>query len=147
MTRNSLSIFNELRPYTVGFDNAFDVFERMFENDYKLNGGHNGNYPPYNIMRTGDYTYNIELALAGFNKKDINVEYADNTLTVKSIDTEEEDKDGTIYKGISKRKFTRTFTLADDVEVKGAELKDGLLTVSLEKIVPEAKKARSLTIK
>tara|TARA_B100001093_G_scaffold241116_1_gene230876 strand:+ start:767 stop:1210 length:444 start_codon:yes stop_codon:yes gene_type:complete len=147
MTRNSLSIFNELRPYTVGFDNAFDVFERMFENDYKLNGGHNGNYPPYNIMRTGDYTYNIELALAGFNKKDINVEYADNTLTVKSIDTEEEDKDGTIYKGISKRKFTRTFTLADDVEVKGAELKDGLLTVSLEKIVPEAKKARSITIK
>ena len=147
MTRNSLSIFNELRPYTVGFDNAFDVFERMFENDYKLNGGHNGNYPPYNIMRTGDYTYNIELALAGFNKKDINVEYADNTLTVKSIDTEEEDKDGTIYKGISKRKFTRTFTLADDVEVKGAELKDGLLTVSLEKIVPEAKKGRSITIK
>ena len=147
MTRNSLSIFNELRPYTVGFDNAFDVFERMFENDYKLNGGHNGNYPPYNIMRTGDYTYNIELALAGFNKKDINVEYADNTLTVKSIDTEEEDKDGTIYKGISKRKFTRTFTLADDVEVKGAELKDGLLTVSLEKIVPEAKKSRSITIK
>ena len=147
MTRNSLSIFNELRPYTVGFDNAFDVFERMFENDYKLNHGHNGNYPPYNIMRTGDYTYNIELALAGFNKKDINVEYADNTLTVKSIDTEEEDKDGTIYRGISKRKFTRTFTLADDVEVKGAELKDGLLTVSLEKIVPEAKKARSITIK
>ena len=147
MTRNSLSIFNELRPYTVGFDNAFDVFERMFENDYKLNHGHNGNYPPYNIMRTGDYTYNIELALAGFNKKDINVEYADNTLTVKSIDTEEEDKDGTIYKGISKRKFTRTFTLADDVEVKGAELKDCLLTVSLEKIVPEAKKARSITIK
>ena len=147
MTRNSLSIFNELRPYTVGFDNAFDVFERMFENDYKLNHGHNGNYPPYNIMRTGDYTYNIELALAGFNKKDINVEYADNTLTVKSIDTEEEDKDGTIYKGISKRKFTRTFTLADDVEVKDAELKDGLLTVSLEKIVPEAKKARSITIK
>ena len=147
MTRNSLAIFNELRPYTVGFDNAFDVFERMFENDYKLNHGHNGNYPPYNIMRTGDYTYNIELALAGFNKKDINVEYADNTLTVKSIDTEEEDKDGTIYKGISKRKFTRTFTLADDVEVKGAELKDGLLTVSLEKIVPEAKKARSITIK
>ena len=147
MTRNSLSIFNELRPYTVGFDNAFDVFERMFENDYKLNHGHNGNYPPYNIMRTGDYTYNIELALAGFNKKDINVEYADNTLTVKSIDTEEEDKDGTIYKGISKRKFTRTFTLADDVEVKGAELKDGLLTVSCERIVPEAKKARSITIK
>ena len=149
MTRNSLSIFNDLKPYTVGFDNAFDIFERMFENDFKLNGNAMGNYPPYNIMRTGDYTYNIELALAGFNKKDINVEYADNTLTVKSIDTDkgEDDKDGTIYKGITKRKFTRTFTLADDIEVKGAELKDGLLTVSLEKIVPEGKKARSITIK
>ena len=149
MTRNSLSIFNELKPYTVGFDNAFDVFERMFENDFKLNGGHMGNYPPYDIVRTGDYTYNIQLALAGFGKKDIDVEYKDNTLTIKSMHPKGEtgEKAGTIHKGISKRKFTRTFTLADDVEVKGAELKDGLLTVSLEKIVPEAKKARSITIK
>ena len=119
----------------------------MFENDFKLNGNHLGNYPPYNIVRTGDYTYNIELALAGFGKKDIDVEYADNTLTVKSIHTDEEEKEGTIYKGISKRKFTRTFTIADDVEVLGAELKDGLLTVELEKIIPEHKKPRSITIK
>ena len=149
MTRNSLSIFNELRPYTVGFDNAFDVFERMFENDYKLNHGHNGNYPPYNIMRTGDYTYDIQLALAGFGKKDIDIEYADNTLTIKSIHAKEEEdkKEGTIYKGISKRQFTRSFTIADDVVVNGAELKDGLLTVSLEKIIPEEKKPRSIAIK
>ena len=136
MTRNSPSIFNQLRPLTIGFDHTFDVFERMFENDFKLNGNHLGNYPPYNIVRTGDYTYNIELALAGFGKKDIDVEYAD-----------EEEKEGTIYKGISKRKFTRTFTIADDVEVLGAELKDGLLTVELEKIIPEHKKARTITIK
>ena len=69
MTRNSLSIFNELKPYTVGFDNAFDIFERMFENDFKLNGGHMGNYPPYDIVRTGDYTYNIQLALAALYTK------------------------------------------------------------------------------
>ena len=74
MTRNSPSIFNQLRPLTVGFDHTFDVFERMFENDFKLNGNHLGNYPPYNIVRTGDYTYNIELALAGFGKKDIDVD-------------------------------------------------------------------------
>ena len=147
MTRNSPSIFNQLRPLTIGFDHTFDVFERMFENDFKLNGNHLGNYPPYNIVRTGDYTYNIELALAGFGKKDLDVEYADNTLTVKSIHTDEEEKEGTIYKGISKRKFTRTFTIADDVEVLGAELKDGLLTVELEKIIPEHKKARTITIK
>ena len=118
MTRNSPSIFNQLRPLTIGFDHTFDVFERMFENDFKLNGNHLGNYPPYNIVRTGDYTYDIQLALAGFGKKDIDIEYADNTLTI-----------------------------ADDVEVLGAELKDGLLTVELEKIIPEHKKARTITIK
>ena len=148
MTRNSLSIFNQLRPLTVGFDDHFDIFERMFENDFKLNGTHAGNYPPYDIVRTGDYTYNIQLALAGFGKKDIDVEYKDNTLTIKSIHkTDEDAQDGTIHKGISKRKFTRTFTLADDIEVQGAELKDGLLTVSLEKIIPEGKKARTIQIK
>ena len=88
------------------------------------------------------------MALAGFGKKDIDVEYKDNTLTIKSIHkTDEDAKDGTIHKGISKRKFTRTFTLADDIEVQGAELKDGLLTVSLEKIIPEGKKARTIQIK
>ena len=147
MTRNSLTLFNQLRPHTVGFENAFDIFDRMFENDFKLNGGHMGNYPPYDIVRTGDYTYSIQLALAGFGKKDIDVEYADNTLTIKSIHKKDEEAEGTIHKGISKRQFTRTFTIADDVEVQGAELKDGLLTVSLEKIIPDAKKPRSITIK
>lgn len=148
MTRNSLTLFNQLRPHTVGFENAFDIFDRMFDNDFKLNGGHMGNYPPYDIVRTGDYTYNIQLALAGFGKKDIDVEYADNTLTIKSIHkNDEEEAKGTIHKGISKRQFTRTFTIADDVEVQSAELKDGLLTVSLEKIIPDAKKPRSITIK
>ena len=149
MTRNSLSIFNQLRPLTVGFDDHFDIFERMFVNDFKLNGTHAGNYPPYDIVRTGDYTYDIQLALAGFGKKDIDIEYADNTLTIKSIHAKEEEdkKEGTIYKGISKRQFTRSFTIADDVVVNGAELKDGLLTVSLEKIIPEEKKPRSIAIK
>ena len=86
--------------------------------------------------------------LAGFGKKDIDVEYADNTLTIKSIHkNDEEEAEGTLYKGISKRQFTRIFTIADDVEVLGAELKDGLLKVSLEKVIPEAKKPRSITIK
>ena len=149
MTRNSPSIFNQLRPLTIGFDHTFDVFERMFENDFKLNGNHLGNYPPYNIVRTGDYTYNIELALAGFGKKDIDVNYADSQLTIKSIKDEkaEEDADGVLHKGISKRQFSRTFTIADDVEVKGAELKDGLLKVSLEKIIPDSKKPRTIQIK
>ena len=146
MTRNQhLSIFNQLRPVTVGFDPIFDHFERMFDNDTLMTPS--VNYPPYNIVKTGDYTYNIEVALAGFSKKDIEVNYADNTLTIKSIHEKEEDKEGVLHKGISKRHFTRSFTIAEDVEVKGAELKDGLLQVELEKIIPESKKPRTIDIK
>lgn len=144
--KNNLSIFNQLRPVTVGFDSMFDRFERMVEDDFFTGSV---NYPPYNIVKTGDYTYDIELALAGFNKKDIDVEYADNILTIKSIKSDEAkaEQDGMIHRGISKRQFTRSFTIADDVEVKGAELKDGLLKVSLERIIPESKKARSIEVK
>ena len=143
----SLSIFNQLRPFTVGYDYVFDRFETMFDNDHFFSQP--GNYPPYNIVKTGDYTYDIELALAGFGKKDIDVNYADSQLTIKSIKDEkaEEDADGVLHKGISKRQFSRTFTIADDVEVKGAELKDGLLKVSLEKIIPDSKKPRTIQIK
>ena len=145
MTNKHLSIFNQLRPVTVGFDNVFDHFERMFDNDTLMTPS--VNYPPYNIVKTGDFTYNIEVALAGFSKKDIEVNYADNTLTIKSIHEKEEDKEGVLHKGISKRHFTRSFTIAEDVEVKGAELKDGLLQVELEKIIPESKKPRTIDIK
>jgi len=107
------------------------------------------NYPPYNIVKTGDYTYDIELALAGFNKKDIDVQYEDGVVTVKSIHETKEDSDsnGTIYRGISKRHFTKSFTIADDVEVRGAELKDGLLKISLERIIPESKKPKTIEVK
>ena len=143
----SLSIFNQLRPFTIGYDSVFDRFESMFDNDHFFST--TSNYPPYNIVKTGDYTYDIELALAGFGKKDIDVNYADSQLTIKSIKDEkaEEDADGVLHKGISKRQFSRTFTIADDVEVKGAELKDGLLKVSLEKIIPDSKKPRTIQIK
>jgi molecular chaperone IbpA len=107
------------------------------------------NFPPYNIVKTGEYTYDVELALAGFNRKDIDVEYHYNLLTVKSKKQEEtKDEDGNmIHRGISKRMFSKTFTIANDVEVKGAELKDGLLKVSLERIIPEHKKAKFIDIK
>ena len=136
MTRN-LSIFNQLRPVTVGFDNIFDHFERMFDGD--VMNIPQVNYPPYNIVKTGEYTYDIELALAGFSKNDIDVEYENNVLTVKSIkkaDVDEDKSNGVIHKGISKRFFSKAFTISDDVEVKGAELKDGLLKISLERIIP-----------
>ena len=107
------------------------------------------NYPPYNIVKTGEHKFDIEVALAGFNKKDINVSVENGLLTIESKQEEKsKDKDGeVIHKGISKRYFKRTFTIADDVEVKGAELKDGLLKVSMEKIIPESKKLKTITIK
>ena len=145
--KNNLSIFNNLRPLTVGFDDMFDHFEHMMDDSFF--GRSVANFPPYNIVKTGDNTYDVELALAGFNKKDIEVEYKENLLTVKSKKQEEtKDEDGNIiHRGISKRMFSKSFTIANDVEVKGAELKDGLLKVSMERIIPEHKKAKLIDIK
>ena len=151
MTNKALSIFNQLRPLSVGFDDVFNHFESMFDYDMV----NVSNYPPYNIVKTGDNKYDVELALAGFNKKDINVSVENGMLTIESkqdkskvSDLKSEDKDGeVIHKGISKRYFKKSFTISDDVEVKGAELKDGMLRVSMEKIIPEAKKLRTIDIK
>ena len=141
------SIFSNLQPFTVGFDDMFRHF------DYKLEHPHMTatNYPPYNIVKTGSLSYDIEVALAGYNKKDVSVNYEDNVLKIESVKSKEEkeveDNDGVLHKGIAKRSFVKSFTIADDVEVKGAELKDGLLKVSLEKIIPDHKKARTINIK
>ena len=145
--KNNLSIFNNLRPITVGFDDMFDHFEHMMDDSFF--GRSVANFPPYNIVKTGENTYDVELALAGFNKKDIEVEYKENLLTVKSKKQEEtKDEDGKIiHRGISKRMFSKSFTIANDVEVKGAELKDGLLKISMERIIPEHKKAKAIAIK
>ena len=149
--KNNLSIFNNLRPITVGFDDMFDHFEHMMDDSFFR--GSVQNFPPYNIVKTGENTYDVELALAGFGKDDIVVEYKENQLTVKSKpnkdDVEEVEKydNGVLHRGISKRFFSKSFTIANDVEVKGAELKDGLLKVSLERIIPEHKKAKSIAIK
>ena len=146
----AFSIFNQLRPVTVGFDNMFDHFERMVD-DHNFNEMVAVKYPPYNIVKTGNYTYDIQLALAGYGKKDIDVSFEDSVLTVKSIKNESEkeveENDGILHKGIAKRMFQKSFTIAEDVEIKGAELKDGLLVVSMERIIPDHKKARSIEVK
>ena len=143
-----LSIFNQLRPVTVGFDSVFDNFERMFSDDFF---SASSNYPAYNIVKTKDNHYDVEVALAGFNKKDIKVSYADGKLFIESIKSDkakEKDENGNvIHKGIAKRCFKKSFSVAENCEVKGAELKDGLLKVSLERIIPEAQKPRVIDIK
>jgi molecular chaperone IbpA len=109
------------------------------------------NYPPYNIRKTGKDKYSIEVALAGFSRKDVEVEFEDNLLTVRTKQvnkTEDNIENGEIlHKGISQRQFARSFTIADDVKVNGAELKDGLLTIACERIVPEYKKKKLIEIK
>ena len=133
---------------TVGFDRFFSDWEEMFSNDFFKTPS---NWPAYNIVEKKDNHYDIEVALAGFNKKDIKVSYADGQLSIESVKndkTKERDENGNvIHQGIAKRYFKKSFSIADDCEVKNAELKDGLLRVSLERIIPEAQKPRVIDIK
>ena len=149
MTNKALSIFNQLRPLSIGFDDVFNHFESMF--DHQFDTLNVSNYPPYNIVKSGKNKYDIEVALAGFNKKDIDVNVEDGMLTIESVQSKDEkeveDNDGVLHKGISKRYFKRSFSIANDVEVKSAELKDGLLRVSMEKIIPESKKLKIINVK
>ena len=144
MVRNALSLidnFNQLTPYAVGFDRVFDHL-----NSYVANNTSSTGFPPYNIRKEGDYNYVIEMALAGFGKKDIEVEVADSTLSIKSVKENSEDE-SMVHRGISYRKFERKFTLADDIVVKDASLDNGMLTVDLERVIPEEKKPRLIEVK
>jgi len=143
------SIFKQLRPVSIGFDNIFDHFENLFDEFDNVRSSLTANFPFYNIVKKEDNKFDIEIALAGYDKKDIAVEYADNILTIKSVKETQsaKEKDGVIHQGIAKRSFSKVFTIADDVEIKGAELKNGLLKISLEKIVPEGKKPKTITVK
>jgi len=146
MTSKDLSIFSSLRPFSVGFDDMFDQFESMLGNGGMIRS----NYPPYNIRKAGKDKYAIEVAVAGFNKDDVEVEFEDKLLTVRTKKINkavERDGNEIIHKGISQRSFSRSFTIADDVKVSAAELKDGLLTINCEKIVPEQKKKKLIPIK
>ena len=145
MTTSTLSLFNKLRPVSVGFDSVFDHFESMFNESPSLHT----NYPPYDILKTDEHSYVIELAVAGFSKKDIEVTVENGVLTVESDREDNAESSGQeiIHRGISKRYFKKSFSIADDVEIRGAELKDGLLRISMEKIIPESRKRKEISIK
>jgi molecular chaperone IbpA len=136
-----------LLPTTIGFDPMFKSLEEMQRTMSKVVGS----YPPYNIKKVDENKYVIEVAVAGFGKQDIEVEMVNGTLVIKgntTIDTLT--KDGTdvtyLHKGIAERAFTRHFKLADTVEVKNAELINGILKVWLESFIPESKKPRKIDI-
>ena len=145
VTSNALTLFdnfNKLTPYAVGFDRVFDTLNRYADNTVQSTG-----FPPYNIRKEGEYNYAIEMALAGFSNKDIEVEITENTLYIRSTKEDVSETDSEIYRGIAYRKFERKFTLADSVVVNGAKLENGMLTVDLEHVVPEEKKPRLITVK
>ena len=146
MVRNNLSLFdnfNQLTPYAVGFDRQFNRL-----NDYIKHQQQSTGFPPYNIQKVKDFEYEIEMALAGFSKEDIEVEVADGVLTVRSVkENDDVDDEWTLHRGISYRKFNRKFTLADDIVVSNDKLENGLLKISLEQIIPEEKKPRLITVK
>ncbi|HJL57906.1 MAG: Hsp20 family protein [Pelagibacteraceae bacterium] len=144
MTKN-LSVWNSLKPFSVGFDSIFEEFDRVLDSTER----YNSNYPPYNICKLNDNDYKIEVALAGYSKDDIEIELKDNTLTVRNKINEKvvnDESNGVIHKGISTRQFERSFTISEDIKVKNADLKNGLLNIDLERIVPEEKKPRLIDI-
>ena len=145
VTSKALSLFynfNQLTPYAVGFDRVFDNLSRYVDNNATSTG-----YPPYNIRKEGDYNYVIEMALAGFAREDLEIEVADGVLTIRSVKEKSDDDVSNIYRGISYRKFVRKFTIADDIVVNGAKMENGMLSVDLERIVPEEKKPRLIEVK
>ena len=135
---NKISIWDDFSPFTIGFGSVFNELDRVRSLPQS-------NYPPYNIRRGAtDDTYIIELAVAGFSDEDVDVSVKENNLTVSG---ELGDKDnGFVHQGISQRKFSRNFVLADDVVVQGADLSNGILSIYAERVVPEEKKARTIEI-
>ena len=132
-----------LTPYAVGFDRVFDRLQDYTQHQIQSTG-----FPPYNIRKEGDYNFTIELALAGLTKEDLEVEVADGVLTVRTKAKKEEAEGAELlHRGISFRQFNRKWTLADDIVVKDAKMENGMLLIELERVIPEEKKPRLLTIK
>ena len=143
MNRLTTLDLNKLTPYAVGFDKVFDDMFRYVEHNTNSTG-----YPPYNIVRDGD-KFQIEIALAGIAKEDLEITVADGVLTIEHNPEGEVEPKGWewLHKGISQRKFKRNFTLSDDVVVNGSRMENGMLYVDLERIIPEEKKPRTIEIK
>lgn len=138
VTSYTLDLFKD--PFFIGFNHTLD----------RLNSIHNASahqsYPPYDIVKVDDDSYRVDIAVAGFDKKDIEVSVDNGTLVIKgeiSTETTEE----VLHKGIATRKFTRTFALGEYMEVISAEFKNGMLSVEVERIVPEEKKPKTIKIK
>lgn len=138
---NPQTAFKDMDKFFVGFDEQFNRLAKLHDDVAK----NIPNYPPYNIKKTGDNTYVIEMAVAGFARQDIEIEFADDKLTVRG--NAKEDDGDYMFKGIAARNFTRTFALNDQIEIKDAGLFNGMLQIALERIIPEHKKPKKIEVR
>ena len=136
-----VSAFPQVESRLIGFDRIFDAVTRL----HTVEGGQSNSFPPYNIKKLDSENYEIQIALAGFSKSELDITVEDGNLVVKG--EQEKSEDDFLHKGIAERNFTRTWALADDVKVTGSKLKDGVLTISLVHEIPEEKKPTSIEIK
>ena len=143
---NLPSIFGQVKDFDkffVGFDDQFNRLAKLHDDLTK----NIPNYPPYNIRKTGENTYTIELAVAGFGQGDIDIEIDGGKLIVRGNVAAENEVNDYLFKGIANRAFTRSFAVDDQIEVKDAELFNGMLKVFLERIIPEHKKPKKIEVK
>lgn len=151
ITTRPFKLDTELHPEAMfkGIDKFFVGFEEQFNRLAKLHDDVTKdipNYPPYNIKKTGENTYVIEMAVAGFARQDIEIEFVDDKLIVRG-NTKEDTNTDYIFKGIANRAFTRTFALNDQIEIQDAALFNGMLQIALERIIPEHKKPKKIEVK
>ena len=124
-------------PFFIGFDSLATKLQ---------NAGTATNYPPYNLIKTGDDSYLIELAVAGFDEEDFDIELHDGVLTIQAEVKEADEAPDYLHRGIAARSFVRKFTLADTIQVEGVSLHQGMLTVQLQNVIPEEKKPKKIPI-
>lgn len=128
--------------YFLGFDKVAEKMASIADQTAKLAT----NYPPYNVKKLDENKYVVEMAVAGFGKQDIDIEMVDGKLIIKGSVASDEQCDSILYQGLAMRPFTRQFTLADNVEIEGAEMLNGILKIVLEHIIPEHKKPKKIDI-
>ena len=132
----------DLDKFFVGFDDSFNRLAKFHDEVAK----NIPNYPPYNIKKVEDNKYVVELAVAGFGKSDVEITFEDGKLIVAGKAADDSDNENFLYKGIANRAFSRTFILNDQVEIKNAEMLNGMLKIFLERIIPEHKKPKKIEI-
>ena len=131
-------LWRDISPFTIGFDRTFDTLALLANSKQQTS-----NYPPYNIRKLSEDKYTIELAVAGFEESEIDIEAAGENLTIKGS-KDQDASEGLVHQGLAARNFNKTFVLSDDMVIKGAALSNGILYIGIERIIPEDKKPRKI---